>query len=109
MLTNSGRGSTLAGALIGTNMIRYTRTHKDDNHSSIVGNLRKMGYSVLELAAVGGGCPDILVGHHGRNYLFEIKGAKGKLLPDQERFTQAWRGQVNVVRSVEEALLILTK
>jgi hypothetical protein len=65
---------------------------------------------VLDLAAVGGGCPDLLVGRAGKNYLIEIKdGAKPasarKLNAAQANFHAAWRGHpVRVVVDVETAL-----
>jgi Holliday junction resolvase len=69
--------------------------------------LRKLGYSVQHLHTVGGGCPDIVVGHEGKNYLFEIKTRGGKLTQDEAIFFEVWRGQVNVIYRVEDALAIM--
>lgn len=66
--------------------------------------LRDHGCTVTSLAAVGRGVPDLLVGHLRTNHLLEVKGAKGRLTPDQERWVGAWRGAVHVVRTVEDAL-----
>jgi hypothetical protein len=84
----------------------------DDNQPDIVKALRAQGCDVLSLAAIGNGCPDLLVSrpyypHH--YYLLEVKdGAKPpsarKLTPDQEKFHREWKGQIHIVTSVEEAL-----
>lgn len=86
--------------------IRLRRAAKiDENHNEIVEALRLAGCSVLSLAAIGKGVPDILVGRLGEQYLLEIKTAKGKLTPDQIIFIDKWRGEVHVVRTPEEALI----
>ena len=81
----------------------------DTNQAEIVQGLRKVGASVLSLADVGKGCPDILVGYRHRNFLMEVKNPKGKniLGDDQKRWMHAWNGQVEVVRSLEEALILI--
>jgi hypothetical protein len=83
----------------------------DNNHQAIVATLRELGYSVQSLASVGGGCPDIVVGWSGRNWLFEIKPVGS---PSRKRLTDAeegwhfnWRGQVHIISSAEEALAII--
>jgi len=86
----------------------------DANHSLIVGALIRCGATVQSLAAVGSGCPDLLVGFRGKNFAFEIKdgskppGAR-KLTPDQETWHAAWKGQVIVVESVEQALAAIVE
>ena len=84
----------------------------DDNQKAIVNVLRQIGASVQSLAATGKGCPDLLVGYHGINYLMEVKNgdkvlSKQKLTIDQEHWHSLWRGSVHVVKSVDEALKIL--
>ena len=79
----------------------------DANQAEIVQALRMAGCTVHSLHAVGHGCPDLLVGHGGRNYLLEIKAANGRLRQSQERWIEAWRGQVAVTRSVEDALVAI--
>jgi hemin uptake protein HemP len=81
----------------------------DANQAAIVLALRKLGYSVQHLHTVGGGCPDIVVGHEGKNYLFEIKTRGGKLTQDESIFHEVWRGQVNVIYRVEDALAIMAE
>jgi hypothetical protein len=84
----------------------------DANQSEIVAAFRKAGATVTPLHAVGQGCPDLLVGFRGVNYLVEVKdGAKPpsarKLTPDQVSWHDTWRGQVAVVKSAAEALALL--
>jgi hypothetical protein len=84
----------------------------DANQPAIVKALRAHGCDVLSLAAVGDGCPDILVArpyfpHY--YYLLEVKdGAKPpsarELTPAQVKFHAEWKGPIHVVTSVEEAL-----
>lgn len=85
----------------------------DDNQSEIVAALRAAGCSVTSLASIGKGCPDIVVGRAGVNYLLEIKDgkkppSKRKLTPDEHMWHESWRGQVAVVHSVEDALRIVS-
>ena len=86
----------------------------DANQNESVDGIRRFGATVVSLAAVGNGCPDILVGFRARNFLFEIKdGGKTKsrrqLTPDQKKFHAEWRGQLRVVKSLEEAIAVLTE
>lgn len=69
--------------------------------------LRQVGATVVDLSAVGKGCPDLLVGHRGVTYLLEVKNVKGKnkTTPDQDVFYAWWRGApVTIVRTADEAL-----
>lgn len=86
-----------------------TRAKVDTNQKQIVTALRKCGYSVLHLHALGKGAPDILVGVAGKNYLFEIKDgtripSEQKLTPDEKRFHSEWSGHVCIVNSLDELL-----
>jgi len=83
------------------------RHRADDNQQEIVDALRDIGASVLVLSQVGGGCPDLLVGFCGREYLMEVKAPKGKLRPGQKKFIDTWKGKAFIVRSVDEALELL--
>lgn len=81
----------------------------DANQTQIVKALRKAGCTVQHLHSVGKGCPDLLVGRAGVNYLLELKdGAKSpseqKLTPDQVIWHSEWGGSVAVVNSEEAAL-----
>lgn len=87
----------------------------DANHAEVVRALRSIGCDVLDLSAVGKGCPDLLVVWPTapfRQELFEVKdGAKPpsarRLTPDQERFHAMWRGPIHVVTSADEALAVI--
>lgn len=86
-------------------MRRAART--DQNHLSIVKVLRQMGCEVLSLAAVGKGCPDLLVCRGHRLALAEVKDgdkcpSAQKLTPDQVAFHSRW--PVHVVTNTEEAV-----
>ena len=69
--------------------------------------LLKAGASVQTLAVCGQGVPDLLVGYQGRNVLLEVKTASGKLNKRQVEWHCDWRGQVEIVRSAEEALAVI--
>ena len=77
---------------------QYQKVNRDTNHKEIVGLFKKMGCSVLDLAAVGGGCPDILVGLNGKTMLVEIKSKNGKLNNKQIEFSKNWKGNLAVCR-----------
>jgi len=67
--------------------------------------------SVLSLAAVGKGCPDLVIGKHGVNLLIEIKDgsncpSKRVLTPDQIKFHAQWNGKIHIVKSVDDAVLL---
>lgn len=69
--------------------------------------LRKAGASVQCLHRVGQGCPDLLVGFRGQNYLLEVKTPNGTLNAHQKAWIMIWYGQVAVVTSAEEALRVI--
>lgn len=86
----------------------------DANQAAIVKALRQMGASVQPLHTVGQGTPDLLVGIQGRNYLLEVKdGAKPpsaqKLTADQIDWHDMWRGQVEVVNSIDQTILAMQR
>ena len=56
-------------------MRRAART--DSNHLELVKAFRTLGCSVLSLAAVGKGVPDLLVSIKGITWLVEVKMPKG--------------------------------
>lgn len=79
----------------------------DNNQTEIVEKLRDAGASILHLHTLGRGSPDILIGFRNVNLLVEIKMPDGKLTDDERKFFDGWRGQVTVVRTVEDALRLL--
>lgn len=76
----------------------------DANQAEIVRGLRAFGASVQSLAPMGEGVPDLLCGKNGQTYLLEVKTAAGKLTADETQWIDGWRGQVAVVRTLDEAL-----
>lgn len=93
-------------------MTRYNKK-KDANQNPIVQELTQAGYSVQDMSTIGGGLTDLLVGGIDRrdgvrkNWLIEVKTKKGKLNPRQEEWHGNWRGPVYVVRTPNEALLVV--
>lgn len=89
-------------------------TKRDQNQAEIIAALFAAGCSVQDLHAVGGGCPDLLIGRivggEKRCFLLEVKMAKNakgepkQLTPDQVNWHWSWRGQVAIVVTPEEAL-----
>ena len=84
----------------------------DANQEAIVAALRAAGASVQLLSAVGKGCPDLLVGFRGLNWLMECKdGSKTAgnrpLTSDQKDWMKTWRGSVVVVLHPTDALHVI--
>lgn len=83
-------------------MARYAYHKLDANHAAIREGLEAVGATVEPKGPL-----DLLVGFEGVNYLLEVKTAKGKLRPSQERFLGRWKGQATVVRDLDTALRII--
>lgn len=83
------------------------RNRADNNQKEIVDALRKAGVSVIVLSQVGFGCPDLLCGKNGKNYLFEIKAPDGDLSDSQKEFFDNWQGRAYIIRSFEEAMELI--
>lgn len=84
----------------------------DANQVDLVSALRALGCSVQSLAGMGDGVPDLLVGYGARNVLLEVKDgekveSRRRLTKDEADWIGGWRGQVAVVKSLEEALAVL--
>ena len=73
----------------------------DKNHPEIVAAFRKLGCSVLSLAPLGRGIPDLLVAIGGVTWLIEIKSKKGKENDQQLEWAENWRGARAVVRDTQ--------
>ena len=79
---------------------RYVGHRLDANQKAIRDGLEAVGASVSTIAPL-----DLLVGYHRQNFLFEVKTAKGKVrTPKQQKFLDEWRGQRDIVRTLDEAL-----
>ncbi len=88
------------------------RAKVDGNQSQIVMQLRGLGLSVRSTAMVGQGFPDIIVGYRGRNFIFEIKDpaqppSKRRLTPLEVIFAEEWKGQVDMIEIVDDALTFM--
>lgn len=86
-------------------MSKYVRHKKvDANQPQIVKELRKLGYSV-ELDH-----DDILVGHNGITYWFEIKtGPKATIKESQEKLLAEYKGHYSIVWSTEMIVAEINK
>jgi hypothetical protein len=84
----------------------------DSNQPMIVDGLRAVGATVQPIHTIGRGCPDLLVGYRGRNYLMEVKDgslspSRRYLTEDEEDWHRGWNGQVTVVEDLTEALRVI--
>jgi len=84
----------------------------DRNQAEIVAALRAVGATVQPLHQVGAGCPDLLVGFRGLNYLIEVKdwqaqASDRKLNPAQVEWHGGWKGSVAKVETVDAALAVI--
>jgi hypothetical protein len=84
------------------------RGRVDTNHGEIVQALRGIGASVVSLAGVGSGCPDLAVGLRGETFLLEVKTPKGKMTIDEMCFMTTWKGHYMIVRTVDQAIDAVT-
>lgn len=87
------------------------RKRTDQNQNEIVAGLRNLGFDVFVASNVGGGFPDLVVGCRGRTLLLEVKqpGQAHRLTPAEAIFHSEWRGQVDVVTTLDEALAVIER
>lgn len=82
----------------------------DANQPLIVDAFRKHGCLVAHTHMVGRGFPDIVVRCGDRVTLVEIKdGPRAKLTPPEKLFHDAWDGLVEIVRSVDDVVSLVSK
>lgn len=86
----------------------------DRNQAEIMDAFRALGFSVASLHRCGQGMPDLLLGKQGKNYLIECKDgnkspSKRKLNDVQREFHDAWRGQIAVIETLEDAARFYTQ
>lgn len=84
----------------------------DANQKAIVQGLRDLGFSVVSTASLGAGAPDISVGmlcvKRGLlNFFFEIKVPGARLTIAEKEFHARWRGQIDVIYSLDDALMVM--
>lgn len=74
------------------------RAHRVDAvQLELFADLRRFGFSVLDLSIVGDDCPDAAIGRQGVTVLLEVKTPRGinneyKITEGQKLFAQTWRG-----------------
>lgn len=91
------------------------KPRKDANHSAVVKALEMVGCKVQDLAAVGEGCPDLLIGIPTVRALAFVEIKDGDKCPSERRLTEPqkrWHAQwagypVHIVESVSDALAIV--
>lgn len=79
----------------------------DRNQPDIVAALRKMGASVTTTHMVGHGFPDLVIGFRGVTLLAEVKNGEAGLTEDERAWHAAWRGQVVIVRTLDDVAALL--
>ncbi|MCX6141990.1 MAG: hypothetical protein NTZ35_02100 [Ignavibacteriales bacterium] len=82
----------------------------DGNQAGIMRALNQIpGLSVFDSHAFGRGFPDLIIGHKGRNYFFELKNPNQprsgqQLTGPEKRFHSKWKGRLIIVTTLEEIL-----
>ncbi len=89
----------------------FYRKRVDENQLAIVKGLRSVGASVKVTSNIGG-FVDIVVGYRQKNFLFEIKNpnqpkSKRVLTKDEKKFHEDWRGTVNIIETLTDALSVI--
>jgi Holliday junction resolvase len=77
------------------------------NHATIVRTLRDVHWTVVDMARVGDGFPDVIAVRRGRVRFCEIKGPQGRLTADQVRvhaLLERAGGVVVILKTVEDAV-----
>lgn len=87
-------------------MPRYAN-RVDKNQSAIVDYMREQGaiVEVMHLAKMG--FPDLVAFYQGRILLVEVKRPRGKLTKAQKEWHKRAGGYAAIVRSIDEATLLL--
>ena len=85
---------------------------RDSNHVQVGDYLRALGWSVLDIADNGDGCPDYAVSKPNFAALVEVKdGSKPpsarKLTPKQQQVKDNWQGPYVLALSGEDAAVQL--
>jgi hypothetical protein len=80
---------------------------QDRNQTEIVDAFEKIGATVEAIRSLHGGCPDLLVGFQGRNYLIEVKVPKeGRLSDSQKVWRDNWSGgKPFVITSTDDVIM----
>ncbi len=78
------------------------KAKRDGNEKEIIEALRRVGATVQQLSIPNG--PDLLVGFHGENYLFEVKQKGKELRMGQVAWKNSWHGFCLTIRDPEDAV-----
>lgn len=79
----------------------------DTPQKQIMNALRDMGAFVCSLHEVGRGVPDLLVSYLGQWHLVEVKSKNGQLNEAQEKFHEACGAPISIMRSVDDAVMVV--
>ena len=85
-------------------------SERDLLRAELIAAFDAAGATVVSLADVGRGCPDLLVGYRGRTALCETQapGADAKLETDRLAWYESWRGgTVTVLQSTADVARVL--
>ncbi len=77
---------------------------KDDNHSQIVKDLIKIGFSVIDTTPCKDKALDIIVALHGETAIVEIKIGKNSLEDSQKKILATWQGKKILARCTGDIL-----
>ena len=88
------------------------RARKDDNHIELVAVFRTLGFSVMDTASLGNGCPDLMCARNNQTWAIEIKDgnkmpSQRKLTPDEIVFKDTWKGRYALIESVADVLALV--
>lgn len=92
--------------------MRHHPTKRDKSHLPIALGLAACGYSVVDLASVGSGCPDLLVSSKTDTVLIEIKESSadnGRISINQLEFMSSYHGLVAFATTLDDARSIMTR
>ena len=76
------------------------RKRRDNTHSQMLKDLRKMGYSIQDTADVGGGFGDMVIARGRNTALLEAKTPNGRKTArklrsaSQRKFAKGWKGVI---------------
>jgi hypothetical protein len=78
--------------------------HIDVSQHEVCETLDALGATIQYLHGQGRGCPDLMVGVHGRTYAVEIKNPKrpNRWEADQLDWWKRWNGNLRVVLTCRE-------
>lgn len=81
----------------------------DANQKEIVGDLKRLGFSVEDLARHGRNCPDLLVANHVLTIAVEIKTETGKFRIGQLEWLAKWKGFCGYATTINKVLAMFNE